>query len=488
MKVTDKHTKIDAALCSRNVNTKGKGKMGKYFGTDGFRGEANENLTADHAYKIGRFLGWYYGELKRRNGDDTPARIVIGKDTRRSSYMFEYTLVGGLVAFGADAYLLHVTTTPSVAYVARTDNFDCGIMISASHNPYYDNGIKLINGNGEKMEEETIALVEDYLDGKVEVFGETYEEVPYAHKNRIGCTVDYVAGRNRYVGYLISLGMYSFKGKKVGLDCANGSSWNIAKTVFDALGAKTYVINAQPDGTNINNNAGSTHIEGLQKYVVENGLDVGFAYDGDADRCLCVDEKGNLVDGDAILYIYGKYMKERGKLLTNTVVTTVMSNFGLYKAFDELGIGYAKTAVGDKYVYEYMNQNGCRIGGEQSGHIIFSKYASTGDGILTSLKMMEVMMAKKAKMSQLTEGLSIYPQVLENVRVLDKTAAQEDPDVKAAVKAVEEALGDTGRILVRESGTEPLLRVMVEAETEECCRKYVDQVVSVVKAKGHVVG
>lgn len=488
MKVTDKHTKTDAALCSRNVNTKGKGKMGKYFGTDGFRGEANENLTADHAYKIGRFLGWYYGELKRRNGDDTPARIVIGKDTRRSSYMFEYTLVGGLVASGADAYLLHVTTTPSVAYVARTDNFDCGIMISASHNPYYDNGIKLINGNGEKMEEETIALVEDYLDGKVEVFGETYEEVPYAHKNRIGCTVDYVAGRNRYVGYLISLGMYSFKGKKVGLDCANGSSWSIAKTVFDALGAKTYVINAQPDGTNINNNAGSTHIEGLQKYVVENGLDVGFAYDGDADRCLCVDEKGNLVDGDAILYIYGKYMKERGKLLTNTVVTTVMSNFGLYKAFDELGIGYAKTAVGDKYVYEYMNQNGCRIGGEQSGHIIFSKYASTGDGILTSLKMMEVMMAKKAKMSQLTEGLSIYPQVLENVRVLDKTAAQEDPDVKAAVKAVEEALGDTGRILVRESGTEPLLRVMVEAETEECCRKYVDQVVSVVKAKGHVVG
>ena len=460
--------------------------MGKYFGTDGFRGEANENLTADHAYKIGRFLGWYYGELKRRNGDDTPARIVIGKDTRRSSYMFEYTLVGGLVASGADAYLLHVTTTPSVAYVARTDNFDCGIMISASHNPYYDNGIKLINGNGEKMEEETIALVEDYLDGKVEVFGETYEEVPYAHKNRIGCTVDYVAGRNRYVGYLISLGMYSFKGKKVGLDCANGSSWNIAKTVFDALGAKTYVINAQPDGTNINNNAGSTHIEGLQKYVVENGLDVGFAYDGDADRCLCVDEKGNLVDGDAILYIYGQYMKERGKLLTNTVVTTVMSNFGLYKAFDELGIGYAKTAVGDKYVYEYMNQNGCRIGGEQSGHIIFSKYASTGDGILTSLKMMEVMMAKKAKMSQLTEGLTIYPQVLENVRVVDKTAAQEDPDVKAAVKAVEEALGDTGRILVRESGTEPLLRVMVEAETEECCRKYVDQVVGVVKAKGHV--
>ena len=460
--------------------------MGRYFGTDGFRGEANNNLTADHAYKIGRFLGWYYGEVKRRNGDDTPARIVIGKYTRRSSYMFEYTLVGGLVASGADAYLLHVTTTPSVAYVARTDGFDCGIMISASHNPYYDNGIKLINGNGEKMDEGTIALVEDYLDGKLEVFGENYEEIPFAHTSKIGRTVDYVSGRNRYIGYLISLGLYSFKGVKVGLDCANGSSWNLAKSVFDALGAKTYVINAEPDGTNINNNAGSTHIGGLQKFVVENGLDVGFAYDGDADRCLCVDEKGNLVDGDAILYIYGKYMKERGKLENNTVVTTVMSNFGLYKAFDEAGIGYAKTAVGDKYVYEYMTKNGCILGGEQSGHIIFSKYASTGDGILTSLKMMEVMMARKKKMSELLDGLTIYPQVLENVRVTDKKAAQDDADVQAAVKAVTEALGDTGRILVRESGTEPLLRVMVEAETEEVCRKYVDQVVDVVKAKGHI--
>ena len=446
--------------------------MGKYFGTDGFRGEANEVLTVEHAFKVGRFLGWYYGQEHK-------ARVVIGKDTRRSSYMFEYALVAGLTASGADAFLLHVTTTPSVSYVTRTENFDCGFMISASHNPFYDNGIKVINGKGHKLEAEVEEKIEAYIDGEI-------GELPLAKKDNIGRTTDYVAGRNRYVGYLISLGMYSFKGIKVGLDCANGSSWNIAKAVFDALGAKTYVINAQPDGTNINNNAGSTHIEGLQKYVVDNGLDVGFAYDGDADRCLCVDEKGNLVDGDAILYIYGKYMKERGKLLTNTVVTTVMSNFGLYKAFDELGIGYAKTAVGDKYVYEYMNQNGCRIGGEQSGHIIFSKYASTGDGILTSLKMMEVMMARKAKMSQLTEGLTIYPQVLENVRVVDKTAAQEDPDVKAAVKAVEEALGDTGRILVRESGTEPLLRVMVEAETEECCRKYVDQVVGVVKAKGHV--
>lgn len=324
--------------------------MGKYFGTDGFRGEANKNLTADHAYKIGRFLGWYYGELKHQSGDNAPARIVIGKDTRRSSYMFEYSLVGGLVASGADAYLLHVTTTPSVAYVARVDEFDCGIMISASHNPYYDNGIKLINGNGEKMDEDTISLVEAYLDGNLNVFGKDYAEIPYAHRDRIGCTVDYVSGRNRYVGYLISLGVYSFKGMKVGLDCANGSSWNIAKAVFDALGAKTYVINADPNGTNINTDAGSTHIEGLQKFVVEKGLDVGFAYDGDADRCLCVDEKGNVVDGDAILYVYGRYMKEREKLITNTVVTTVMSNFGLYKAFDELGIGYAKTAVGDNGV------------------------------------------------------------------------------------------------------------------------------------------
>ena len=457
--------------------------MGKYFGTDGFRGEANRNLTADHAYKIGRFLGWYYGELKRQNGDDTPARIVIGKDTRRSSYMLEYTLVGGLVASGADAYLLHVTTTPSVAYVARVDEFDCGIMISASHNPYYDNGIKLINGNGEKMDEGTISLIEAYLDGEVELFGEKYSEVPYAHKEKIGRTVDYVSGRNRYVGYLISLGMYSFKGVKVALDCANGSSWNIAKSVFDALGAKTYVINADPNGTNINNNAGSTHIEGLQKYVVEEGMDVGFAYDGDADRCLCVDEKGQVVDGDAILYVYGRYMKERGKLVTNTVVTTVMSNFGLYKAFDEQGIGYAKTAVGDKYVYEYMQKNGCRIGGEQSGHIIFSKYASTGDGILTSLKMMEVMMARKKTMSQLTEDLHIYPQVLVNVRVQDKAVAQADPDVQAAVQKVADELGDTGRILVRESGTEPLIRVMVEAETHDICQKYVDDVVNVINEK-----
>ena len=446
--------------------------MGKYFGTDGFRGEANVVLTVEHAFKVGRYLGWYFGQ-------DHKARIVIGKDTRRSSYMFEYALAAGLTASGADAYLLHVTTTPSVSYVVRTEDFDCGLMISASHNPYYDNGIKVINSEGHKMEAEVEAKIEAYIDGEI-------DEIPLATKESIGRTVDYAAGRNRYIGHLISLATRSFKDMRVGLDCANGSASSVAKSVFDALGAKTYVINCEPDGTNINTNCGSTHIEVLQQYVKENHLDVGFAYDGDADRCLCVDEKGNLVDGDAILYIYGKYMKERGKLENNTVVTTVMSNFGLYKAFDEAGIGYAKTAVGDKYVYEYMTKNGCILGGEQSGHIIFSKYASTGDGILTSLKMMEVMMARKKKMSELLDGLTIYPQVLENVRVTDKKAAQDDADVQAAVKAVTEALGDTGRILVRESGTEPLLRVMVEAETEEVCRKYVDQVVDVVKAKGHI--
>ena len=461
--------------------------MGKYFGTDGFRGEANVNLTADHAFKVGRFLGWYYSQLKCQNGQEGPARIVIGKDTRRSSYMFEYSLVGGLVASGADAYLLHVTTTPSVAYVVRTEGFDCGIMISASHNPYYDNGIKLINAFGEKMEESVTSLIEAYIDGKLEAFGQTWEELPLAKRDRIGRTVDHVSGRNRYIGYLISLGMYSFKGMKVGLDCANGSSWNIAKNVFDALGAKTYVINAEPNGYNINTNAGSTHIEVLQKFVIDNGLDVGFAYDGDADRCLCVDEKGNIVTGDHILYIYGRYMKERGKLMGNTVVTTVMSNFGLYKAFDELGIGYAKTAVGDKYVYEYMMANGCRLGGEQSGHIIFSKYASTGDGILTSLKMMEVMMAKKKTLSQLCDGLTIYPQVLKNVNVADKAVAQNDPDVQAAVSEVAAKLGETGRILVRESGTEPKIRVMVEAESLETCQECVDFVVDTIKRKGHAV-
>ena len=447
--------------------------MGKYFGTDGFRGEANKNLNFEHAIKIGRFLGWYYGARL-----DKKAKIVIGKDTRRSSYMFEYALCTGLMASGADAYIMHVTTTPSVSYIARVDDFDCGIMICASHNPFYHNGIKLLNSHGEKMDEETILLVEDYIDGKI--------EVPLAEREQIGRTVDYVAGRNRYIGYLISMSKYSFKDKRVGLDCANGASWAIAKGVFDALGAKTYVINADPDGYNINTDCGSTHIEHLQKFVVDNHLDIGFAYDGDADRCLCVDEKGNVVTGDHTLYIYGKYMKERGKLINNKVVTTVMSNFGLYKALDAIGIEYEKTKVGDKYVYENMVKTGNRIGGEQSGHIIFSKYATTGDGILTSLKLMEVMLAKEKPMSELAAPVVFYPQVLKNVRVKSKPDAQNDPDVQAAVAAVAESLGDSGRILVRESGTEPVIRVMVEAGTKETCEKYVDQVIDVIKAKGHL--
>lgn len=471
----------------RKINIQGEFIMGKYFGTDGFRGTANENLTADHAYKVGRFIGWYYGELKRRRGDDTPARIVIGKDTRRSSYMFEYSLAGGLTASGADAYLLHVTTTPSVAYISRVDGFDCAVMISASHNPYHDNGLKLINGQGEKMEDEVIDLIEAYLDGKLSVFGQEWSEIPFAKNDKIGKSVDYVAGRNRYIGYLISLGVFSFRGMKIGLDCANGAAWNIAKAVFDALGAETHVINANPNGVNINDNAGSTHIEVLQKYVVENGLDVGFAYDGDADRCLCVDEKGGLISGDHILYIYGRYMMEREKLVNNTVVATVMSNFGLFKAFDEIGINYAKTAVGDKYVYEYMKEHSCCLGGEQSGHIIFSKYASTGDGILTSLKIMQVIMSRKKKLSELAAPFVVYPQVLVNVKVKDKAAAQADPDVQAAVDSASKELGTSGRMLVRESGTEPLIRVMAEAESEEVCRRHVNAVIDVLKAKGHTI-
>ncbi|MBQ0001525.1 MAG: phosphoglucosamine mutase [Clostridiales bacterium] len=446
--------------------------MGKYFGTDGFRGEANKNLTYEHAIKIGRFLGWYYGERLNKK-----AKIVIGKDTRRSSYMFEYALCTGLMASGADAYIMHVTTTPSVAYITHVDDFDCGIMISASHNPYYDNGIKLLNGNGEKMDEETILKVEEYIDGLV--------EIPVATRD-VGRTVDYVAGRNRYIGYLISLCNFSFKNVKVGLDAANGAAWTTAKAVFDALGAKTYVINAEPDGYNINTDCGSTHIEHLQKFVVDNGLDVGFAYDGDADRCLCVDEKGNVLTGDHIIYIYGCYMKERGKLVNNKVVTTVMSNFGLYKALDKVGIEYDKTKVGDKYVYENMLQTGNRIGGEQSGHIIFTKYATTGDGILTSLKMMEVMLAKKKAMSELAAPVVYYPQVLKNVRVKSKPDAQNDPDVQAAVAKVAEQLGDDGRILVRESGTEPVIRVMVEAGSDALCEELVDGVIEVIKSKGHL--
>lgn len=456
--------------------------MGRYFGTDGFRGEVGVNLTAKHAFKVGRFLGWYLNYVREQRGESRPARVVLGKDTRRSGYTLEYALSSGLTASGADAYVLHVTTTPSVAYVTRTDKFDLGIMISASHNPFYDNGIKLFNAEGEKLGEDVISLIEDYIDGKP-VLGLT--DLPYAVGKELGRTVDYEEGRNRYIAYLISIGVYSLRGLKIGLDCANGSSWSIAKAVFDALGADTYIINNTPDGFNINDNAGSTHIEGLVSLVKEKGLDVGFAYDGDADRCLCVDEDGSVVNGDKIMYIYATYMKERGKLVNNEVVTTVMSNLGLYKAFDRAGISYAKTAVGDKYVHEYMNEHGNRIGGEQSGHIIFSKYATTGDGILTSLKILQVMIDKKQKLSHLASPVKDYPQVLINVKVTDKAATQTDRDVQDAVKRVAEALGDGGRILVRESGTEPLVRVMVEAETEEKCLFYAQSVVEVIRQKGY---
>lgn len=450
--------------------------MGKYFGTDGFRGEANVTLTVEDAFKVGRFLGWYYGRKK----PEEVCRIVIGKDTRRSSYMFEYSLVAGLTASGSDAYLLHVTTTPSVSYVVRTEGFSCGIMISASHNPYYDNGIKVINEKGEKLEESVITEIEKYLDGEM-------EELPFATQDQIGRTVDFAAGRNRYIGYLISTATRSFKNKKVALDCANGSASAIAKNVFDALGAETHVISNEPNGLNINTGCGSTHIDQLVKFVKEVGADVGFAYDGDADRCLAVDENGNVVDGDGILYICGKYMKEQGVLKNNKVVTTVMSNFGLYKALEREGIEYEKTAVGDKYVYENMVANGNCLGGEQSGHIIFSKHATTGDGILTSLKVMEVILEKKESLGKLVSELEIYPQVLKNVRVHDKTAAQDDEAVKAEVDKVSQSLGDSGRILLRQSGTEPVVRVMVEAADLDTCEQYVEQVIDVMKSKGHVI-
>ena len=450
--------------------------MGKYFGTDGFRGEANVNLTVEHAFQVGRFLGWYYGEKNKPER----CRVVIGKDTRRSSYMFEYSLVAGLTASGADVYLLHVTTTPSVSYVVRTEGFHCGIMISASHNPFYDNGIKVINEKGEKLEEDVIGQIEDYLDGKS-------GPLPLAVKENIGRTVDFAAGRNRYIGYLISIATRSFKNKKVALDCANGSASAIAKNVFDALGAETHVIHNEPNGLNINLNCGSTHIEELQKYVVAEGCDVGFAYDGDADRCIAVDETGRIIDGDAILYICGKYMKEQGSLFHNTIVTTVMSNLGLYKALEKEGISYVQTAVGDKYVYDNTAATGHCLGGEQSGHIIFSKHATTGDGILTSLKVMEVMLEKKESLSKLAAPLAVYPQVLKNVRVKHKQAAQDDPAVQEEAKKVAERLGNEGRILLRQSGTEPLVRVMVEAKDLETCQSCVDQVVKVIEERGHLL-
>ncbi len=445
--------------------------MGRYFGTDGFRGEANKNLTVEHAFKIGRYLGWYYGKEHK-------CRIIIGKDTRRSSYMFEYALVAGLTASGADAYLLHVTTTPSVSYVVRTENFDCGIMISASHNPFYDNGIKLINSRGEKMGEAIIADIEDYIDGKT-------AEVPLAIGENIGRTVDYAVGRNRYTGYIISLARNSYKGIKIGLDASNGSTWMLAKSIFDTLGAETYVIGNTPDGLNINMNCGSTHIENLCQLVKDNKLDIGFAFDGDADRCLAVDENGEVLTGDHILYFCGCYMAARGELEKDTVVATIMSNMGLFKALNEKGLKYATTDVGDKYVYEEMQNKGYCLGGEESGHIIFSKFASTGDGLITALKIMEVYIESKLPASKLSDGFTRYPQVTKNVRVRSKEETVGDSDVQAAAKAVADKLGNDGRILLRKSGTEPVIRVMVEAKTEELCNEMTDSVVAVIKSKGY---
>ncbi len=450
--------------------------MGKYFGTDGFRGEANKELTAEKAFAVGRYLGWYYNQ---RHADGR-ARIIIGKDTRRSSYTLEYALSAGITSSGADAYLLHVTTTPSVSYCCRTDGFDCGIMISASHNPFYDNGIKIMRANGQKIEAEIEEKIEAYIDGQA-------GEIPLAEREHMGNVIDYAAGRNRYIGYLMTIPTRGFNGCKVGLDCANGASWNIARAVYEALGAKVYVINNQPDGVNINLGCGSTHIEGLQKFVVDNGLDVGFAYDGDADRCLCVDEKGNVVNGDHIMYICGKYFKEAGLLDGNTVVTTVMSNMGLYKALDLLNIRTEKTPVGDKYVAENMMQNGYILGGEQSGHIIFGKYASTGDGILTSLMVMMTMLEKKMPLSMLADGMTMYPQVLKNVKVDDKDGTLADPAVQAGVAAAEKMLGDSGRVLLRKSGTEPVLRVMSEALDQADCEKAVDDIIAAMDASGHLI-
>ena len=445
--------------------------MGKYFGTDGFRGEANVTLTVEHAYKVGRFLGWYFGKDKQ----EQKAHIVIGKDTRLSSYMFEYSLVAGLVASGADAYLLHVTTTPSVSYIARVDGFDCGIMISASHNPYYDNGIKLINSDGEKMSQDVIDQIEKYLDGEI--------EIPFALKDNIGKTVDYVNGRNRYMGYLIGLAEYSFKGFEVGIDAANGSAWALAKAVFDALGAHTYVIHAEPNGLNINEDSGSTHMEALQKLVVDKGLDIGLAFDGDADRCLAVDEHGNILTGDHIIYMYAKYMKSKGTLKDNTVVATVMSNLGFFKALEAEGIDCVVTDVGDKNVYAAMVKDDYRLGGEQSGHIILSKFATTGDGLITAIKLMEVIIASKKSVGTLASGMKEYPQILINVKVADKNAAMENEEVLAEVKKTEELLAGDGRVLVRKSGTEPLVRVMVEAKDNVTCREMAEHLAEFIKNK-----
>ncbi len=456
----------------------------KYFGTDGFRGEANVTLTSSHAYKIGRFLGWYYSSpLSGNRNRSRKTRILIGKDTRRSSYMFEYSIVAGLTASGADAYMLHVTTTPSVSYIARQDNFDCGIMISASHNPFHDNGIKLINSFGEKMDDYTQSLIEKYIDGDLEDFG-VEGDLPYATGENVGRIIDYAAGRNRYVGYLISIAANSYKKLRIGLDCANGSAWMIAKSVFDALGAKTYVINNQPDGTNINRLAGSTHPSSLKKLVRENHLDVGFAFDGDADRLIAIDEKGDIVNGDHTVYILAQMLRRKGLLKEDKVVATVMSNLGFFNALEKAGFTCIRTAVGDKYVHEAMVKEDCSIGGEQSGHTIIRKYASTGDGILTAILLTECMVETKQALSALAADVKMYPQTVKNILVHDKSAVTSNEQVIGAVKQVEEELGAKGRILLRESGTEPVVRVMVEAETQSSCEHYTEQIASLIHSLG----
>lgn len=460
----------------------------KYFGTDGFRGEANVSLTSMHAYKIGRFLGWYYGS--QLSGCIKPGyrpRIVIGKDTRLSSYMLEYSIVAGITASGADAYMLHVTTTPSVSYVTRVDGFDCGIMVTASHNPYYDNGIKVINAHGEKLDDDTTALIEAYIDGDLASLGILGDDLPLAQKANIGRIHDYVAGRNRYIGYLISVASNSYKNIKVGLDCANGASWNIANAVFSALGAQTYVISNEPNGLNVNDGCGSTHIERLQRLVREKHLDVGFAFDGDADRCLAIDENGNVVDGDAIIYILGKRMKAKGTLNGDTVVMTVMSNSGFIASLEKIGIKCVQTAVGDRFVYECMQSNGYSIGGEQSGHIIMKKYATTGDGILTAIMLAEQICDCKTTLSKLTEGISLYPQYQSSVRVKDKALAFSDKAVRKEVEEIERLINKKGRVLLRQSGTEPVIRVMVEAEEYEKCVEYAEAVIKAIRDGGHCI-
>ncbi|MBQ3053001.1 MAG: phosphoglucosamine mutase [Clostridia bacterium] len=470
-----------------NISCKTAACSNKYFGTDGFRGEANKNLTSMQAYKVGRFLGWYYGsELSGNSKNGVRPRIVIGKDTRRSSYMLEYSIVAGITASGADAYMLHVTTTPSVSYVTRQDEFDCGIMITASHNPFYDNGIKVINKFGEKLDDNTTALIEAYLDGNLKALGVTGDDLPLAHREHIGQIVDYVSGRNRYLGYLMSVASNSYKSLKIGLDCANGASWNIAKSVFGALGAQITVIGNEPDGLNVNNGCGSTHIERLCKLVKDNHLDVGFAFDGDADRCLAVDENGNVVDGDAIMYILGKRLKSRGMLNDNTVVATIMSNSGLFASLEKIGIKCEQTAVGDRFVYECMQNNNYSLGGEQSGHIILKKYATTGDGLLTAIMLAEEICDSKTSLSELAAPVMLYPQYMENLRVKDKSAVMNDQDVLDSLKEVEALIDGNGRALLRQSGTEPVIRIMIESETEEKCKQYAKIIADTIIKKGHI--